>query len=345
MKNILLNTFGWFVRQNLFSYRMVKISNRYELRLNPFPFVTTRKTLPFQILVYHRVIPYEDPFSMAAITQRMFNDQMKILSSYFRVISLDQLYFEIKNNEIQPGTVVVTFDDGYRDNFLYAFPILKAYKIPATIFLTTNYIESHKMLWHDKVLFAIRNSKVKKIKFNSSPNSNFDFSSDKNKHLTVFMLLEYLKKFPPKIRDKKIMYLIDFCKVNELSSDPLMLNWSEVKKMYTMGISFGSHTNNHTILSTISAHEQKEEIYRSKELIENMLNNKIIAFAYPNGKSGDYTEVSKKFLNAAGYKMALTTQWGLNTASQDLFELLRISFINHNKSKFLGNLLAQRIIF
>jgi peptidoglycan/xylan/chitin deacetylase (PgdA/CDA1 family) len=102
-----------------------------------------------------------------------------------------------------------------------------------------------------------------------------------------------------------------------------MLTWDEVKVMHQRGVSFGSHTVTHPILSKISADEAKKEIDESKRIIEEKLRIPIRSFAYPNGRKEDFSEATKILLREAGYSCALTTIFGANESDQDLLELRR----------------------
>src|SRR6185436_9993566 len=93
----------------------------------------------FQILGYHKVSPEAHPF-FPPVPPEIFEQQMKFLSSCYTVMSLQDLVARPLRGEIPQRAVAITFDDGYQDNYDYAFPILKKYKFPATIFVSTGAI-------------------------------------------------------------------------------------------------------------------------------------------------------------------------------------------------------------
>ena len=101
------------------------------------------------IVAYHR-IDYVDhyPWSIESITPENFEQEMKYLRRHFNVISLDDLCNQLSNhNELPSNTAVITIDDGYKDVFINAYPILRKYDLPATVFLSTGYIGNGKLFW------------------------------------------------------------------------------------------------------------------------------------------------------------------------------------------------------
>ena len=103
----------------------------------------------------------------------------------------------------------------------------------------------------------------------------------------------------------------------------MMLSWDDIKIMYANGISFGSHTVTHPIMSKISPEQAMWEIYESKKIIESHLGSPVRTFAYPNGKEEDFDHTTKALLQDAGYICALTTIFGTNAYGHDLFALRR----------------------
>jgi peptidoglycan/xylan/chitin deacetylase (PgdA/CDA1 family) len=125
-------------------------------------------------------------------------------------------------------------------------------------------------------------------------------------------------------RSAWIERLMDRLETEDRPEEPdLMLTWPDVRHMHCMGITFGSHTVTHPILSRLSIDRAREEIEVSKRVIEEKLKAPISVFAYPNGRRDDFDEISKGLLVEAGYVCAVTTILGTNQPGQDLYELRR----------------------
>jgi peptidoglycan/xylan/chitin deacetylase (PgdA/CDA1 family) len=276
------------------------------------------------VLLYHRVNPDNDPF-FPALSVKTFDSQMRYLAANFQVLSLTDIINRIKQGlGIAPGTVAVTFDDGYRDNYAYAHPILRKYNCPATLFTATNYINNEKLMWNDKVALAIKFTAQKRITLPGSTRS-FSLVSVSEKVVALEQILETLKTFP---ESDKLTLVEDLCKrldSKQPKSAPLMLSWKKLKQMAYEGWEVGSHTANHVILTRVPFCQAKEEICLSGSMLERELDRPIRLFSYPNGKPGDYDLSIKTFLRDAGYIGAFTTIDQLNAHDADLFEIGRKS--------------------
>lgn len=101
------------------------------------------------ILLYHRVSETENDPLLLSVNPNNFRAQMKYLKDNFNIISLSELVFKVKNKKSIKNSVVITFDDGYADNYYEALPILKELKIPATIFVTSGKINDNSPFYWD----------------------------------------------------------------------------------------------------------------------------------------------------------------------------------------------------
>jgi peptidoglycan/xylan/chitin deacetylase (PgdA/CDA1 family) len=288
-----------------------------------FPFVKRRKTRNVQIFVYHRVNDELDPF-FPAIPTGLFAKQMDYLASNFKVLSLEEAVERMKRQDVPDNAVAVTFDDGYRDNFLNAFPVLQRLSIPATIFLATGAVDSRKVLWHDRMFSAFRETQVPFLDGFDSGSQRYPLRTLQEKVLVQREVLKFLRTLKDDERSCWIDRLIERLQVVDRKEVPhLMLTWDEVKIMHGSGISFGSHTATHPVLSKLSLDKAREEIYESKKAIEEKLGVAVKTFAYPSGNKEDYNEAAKNILKEAGYICALTAIFGTNENGRDLFELRR----------------------
>lgn len=283
---------------------------------------------PFQILVYHRVLPSRDPFAIAPVTSAYFDRQMGILRRHFRPISLETLMGEIDAGEVAPRSVCVTFDDGYADNYQHAFPILKKHGVPATIFLATDFIGTTSMPWHDRVLLAFKHGLAARFSLPKAGLADKVLAGPRDRVATAYQLLDWLKRFSPRERNERIEGIVKACgaPVATGAKDAnLMMDWNNVREMVASDvIAFGAHTESHPILSTLSETDMELEIMGSKAVLERELGKPVRLFAYPNGRKGDYTETTRNLLQKADFLCAVTTNPGVNYPNKlDRFEILR----------------------
>ncbi len=278
------------------------------------------------ILLYHRVYPKKDNLFGSCVSPEEFENQIKYLQKYFKIFSLEELINFLKNskisNEEYKNIAVITFDDGYKDNYIYAYPILKSNRIPATIFLATDHIGKDKLFWWDKVGYIIYNTKKDKINI---PNIGEYLLNNNKKRKCIFILLEKLKKFPDKLKNKYIFILQKMCNVKIPSGlgKKMVLSWDEIHEMNDNGIYFGAHTKTHPILTNENLKEAEKEIVDSKKTIEDHLKIKIRSFSYPNGSfNNEVIQLVKNngFDCAVSTNQSLINKYDIN----DIYNLPRI---------------------
>jgi peptidoglycan/xylan/chitin deacetylase (PgdA/CDA1 family) len=291
-----------------------------------FPFVRRAEARDFQILVYHRINDDADAF-FPGTPVHVFAQQMEYLAGNYSILSIEEAVSRSVAAEIPANAVVVTFDDGYGDNYLNAFPILRRWRIPAMIFLATDAIGSGKYLWHDEVFAAFRNTRVDVLEgLFEGERVVRSLRTLGDKLAAQREVLKRLKYIDGDERRTHVGRLREKLGIAECTDNRgLMLTWDEVREMSQYGISFGSHTVSHPILSTINEERVRFEIVESKRQVEKEINMPVRVFAYPNGTQRDFTERTKELLREAGYCCALTTISGTNGRERDLFELRRTS--------------------
>lgn len=299
------------------------------------------------ILMYHRVLNERQTSNVQPgmyVTSHVFEEHIKFLNSHFNVISFHKLLQKLKNATIQYNTryCIITFDDGWRDNFINAYPVLKKYNIPATIFLPTSYIDTTNWFWPEKVSFLLSN--IELVGLSEQTRRELHSLMEEYDILPVWsqgirLLLPTPCSPPPAILDAIIESLktrseyqiesiigrlqgilgIDF------PQQRLMLSWQEIDEMSKHRISFGSHTCNHLILTRLSRQEINYEIAESRDKLVTHRINFIPILAYPNG---NYNELVVEEAKKAGYEGAVTTEFGLNDENTNPYKFSRISIHN-----------------
>lgn len=297
------------------------------------PYIKKRQSWVFHILIYHRINDDYDPF-FPGTPVSVFEKQMEYLADDFNVCDLADLVERIDADDVPKKTVVVTFDDGYRDNFLNAYPILRKYSIPTTIFLATDAIGSNKILWHDRVFSAFRETKMPLLKGFLGA-ERYPLTCVAEKLAAQAEILKRLwrmteqERFPVVECLRKELGVADDGKQSDV-----MLSWEDVITMHKNGISFGSHSVTHPALATLSTNRMREELAVSKRTIEEKLQTRVTAFAYPRGSVGDFNERTKLLLKETGYRCAVTTRFGLNVPGCDRYELRRGTPWEHDPYRF-----------
>ena len=306
------------------------------------------------ILTYHRVLPQDHPdleFEQPGmyVTPQTFRLHMDEIKKRFELFHLDDWIRGVKNNESLPKyACAITFDDGWLDNYEYAYPILKELKVPATIFVVSDFLGTSYSFWPNRL-----NRLLGKL---TAGQLNDLIKSEAGSWLKSIIHQDTLKA--GKFDADKINKIIESCKnftENELNSsldcmesrfDGHMISDSvdlmsrhHLQEMTESGfVRVGSHTCHHKrLLDGLDKNEIDDEIVNSKKVLQEELNTNIDLFCYPNG---DYSQYSLEVVNE-NYSAACSTMNGWNTSRSDTLLLKRIGVhedICSNKHKFLARL-------
>ena len=287
-----------------------------------WPNIRKRSAPMARILYYHRVNDDNDPFFPATPTA-LFDAEMRFLASHYRVVSMDQLADHL-DGDLPETVVAITFDDGYRDNFENAFPILQRYAIPATIFLTTGCIDTAEPLWFERLSLAFKKTGRQRLHLATDPAMHCPLTTladrvDSNNRVQAF-----LRELPDRERLKWVQEITRQLGITrDTERQGKMLTWDQVRYMSARGIDFGGHTVTHPFLSRTTEEDAAHEIAGCKSRIEQELQAPTRYFAYPNGHEPDVSASNRDLVRRAGYRAAVTTTWGPNDPQTDRMGLKR----------------------
>jgi peptidoglycan/xylan/chitin deacetylase (PgdA/CDA1 family) len=240
------------------------------------------------ILAYHRVLPLpgEDyPFSEGTISAspREFDEQMSFVKKYFNVINFRLLCEAISKGKALPkNPLIITFDDGYEDNYKIAWPVLKKYGLTATIFLATSFMESSNIFWFDRLSYIIKHYSGDFISV-----GKYVFQLESNNRKTIReSIMKIFRSIPEKERVRLFDQMEKKCNVKVASAHISLakpLSWRQICEMSEEGIEFGSHTVSHPFLTNLTDSEMRNELLESKNTIERKLGKSVKCIAYPSG--------------------------------------------------------------
>jgi tetratricopeptide (TPR) repeat protein/peptidoglycan/xylan/chitin deacetylase (PgdA/CDA1 family) len=287
--------------------------------------VSLFKHLPMRnkllILNYHRIRPNDPHFSTAfddgvyGVEADEFARQIKWLKSNTLIMSEKDLIDHNRDGGfIAPATstpcVIITFDDGYLDNFTTAYPILKHYEVPAILFVATQMVHARQIPWWDVIAYLIKKCEKSFIQVNGR---QFPLGNQKREAIDFFLLLMKREKY------EHTKYLLselsEACEVALPSpelQDREILTWKEIREMAQHRITIGSHTHTHRVLSTLSPSAQKEEMILSKLIIEENIGQPVQSISYPVGEPHYITAETSMIASVSGYLFGFTTNSGVN---------------------------------
>lgn len=293
------------------------------------------------ILLYHRVIDLEIDPQMLAISINNFESQIQYLSEKYTVVPVKDL-LSSKLTWSSKRKLAITFDDGYFDNYSNALPILKKYKVPATIFVSSGFIGSKNEFWWDELERAvlinpnIPDSLIIKINGIIHKYDNVKL----NKEIVYYNLVKIFQTLPiDQIKDV-IEYLKRWGRVEKNARNThRCMDLEELVYASNSGlIEIGAHTVNHCKLSNENIAVQKNEIEFSKKQLEKFIGKDISIFAYPFGASSDYTHESLNFVKDIGFSLGLSATQGLIFNKHDNFQIPRFIVRNWDPIVFKRNL-------
>ena len=282
--------------------------------------------------MYHRVVDekfdiFNSSYQNAKIITPLakFKKQMEKLKRDANVLSLKEAIIAAKKNRLPQNAYVLTFDDGFADNYKNVFPLLKKMGLPATFFIMGDAVFFRKMRWLDRFYFIVDRTKIKK----------FSFRLDDEAELTKFDLREkedlngmksFLRNCSQKEKDKFLDRISESLKVKtkQEDTDRLYMSLDNILDLVNSGMDIGVHTMTHPDLGKIPFSDAKKEILQSKKLVSKLIPGGKMAFAYPFGGPGTYNKKIINFLKANGFSCACTSIPGINNRLTPLFELKRI---------------------
>lgn len=284
------------------------------------------------MLIFHRVLDEPDPLRPGEIDRAAFDTQMSLLARLFSVLPLDEAIDRMESGTLPLRAVSITFDDGYADNLHTALPILKQYGLPATVFVATGFLDGG-IMWNDSIIESVRHWPEPVMDLSELGLGIVKCETEQEKIHAISNILGAIKHLNPHIRQE----FVDKFQRNVANlPDDLMLTSEGVQELYASGIEIGAHTVTHPILASLSDKDAEDEIAGGKEKLEQLIGDRVRYFAYPNGRyQSDYTDKHVDILTKLEFKAALTTHWGVGTASSDRMQLPRFTPWNRRNISFL----------
>lgn len=282
------------------------------------------------ILMYHRIAEIgHDPWSLC-VTPANFRQQLEVLTRVADVVPLAEFSQRLKSARAKRPTIAITFDDGYRDNYTAALPLLQTFNAPATIFITSGAIGRSEPFWWDLLAELIMTAALPaKLELGIGGDkftwqrSGSDISAEDRNALHQALWTK-LQAAPDTDRATA---LSELCRLTNFDparvANACAMTTEELRRVQAAGIvELGAHTINHCPLPKRSAEEQRREIFGSLEQCEALLGRAPTSFAYPYG---ELNATSRRIVADCGFARACTTSEDLVWAGADPLLLPRFA--------------------
>ena len=294
------------------------------------PLVFVLMIMVIVILGYYNL---KQQSTIELLNEEIFEQHIQFYKSNFDVISIEELESLSKStSKFNQKFAIISFDDGYIDNYELAYPILKSYQTPAIFFIATDFIDKEVLPWWDEIAFLLRQSCGKTYRL---LNTGKSFTLQKAtidrtiqrimsaaKVLEHHSIEEVLSDVREQFHEAKMMA--------EENKQQLFMSWNQVKEMAVSGMEIGSHTISHRILSQLSLSQQEHEIVTSKQVIESRISKPVHSIAYPVGRYYCYNQSSFTYAQQAGYLIGFNNEPGYHRSISNEFDINRFCVSNNN---------------
>lgn len=295
------------------------------------------------ILIFHRVLPDTDPLLPDEMHRERFRAICSWVRRWFNVLPLEEACRLLRQRALPARALAITFDDGYADNHDIAVPVLLEQGLPATFFVATGFLDGGRM-WNDTLIESVRRTKHEELNLQDAGLEGITRLSVRDlpaRRAAVDCLIRACRYLPGAERDAAIRAVAAAAGA-ALPTD-LMMSSAQIRSMRAQGMALGGHTVSHPILTRLAAVEARQEIEDGKRRLEELVQERIALFAYPNGRPGeDFGPEHVAMVERAGFEAAVTTAWGVSSYATPNFQLPRFTPWDQSRWRF-GLRLARNV--
>lgn len=287
-----------------------------------------------RVLAYHRVLPMAEPerfgfdLDLVSASAEGFRGQMQLLKRQFHPMRLTEAVAALEAGERLPvDAVVVTFDDGYDDNYRFAFPILRELDVPATFFVSTGHIDNGQPYAYDWLVHMILCTPAGEL---AAPELGLACAipADRTaRRRLAQQVLDRLKSLSGAGQSALIARLETAWDLPRTAGHPDCnpMSWAQLREMHAAGFEIGSHGVHHRMLAKLPQQELEAELRESKTTLERELGAPVSLVSYPVGGEGAFDQRVVQATREAGYHAACSYICGTNPApASDRYALYRL---------------------
>jgi peptidoglycan/xylan/chitin deacetylase (PgdA/CDA1 family) len=286
------------------------------------------------VLNYHRIGDWENTewdSGVFSADAPEFRFQISYLKSKYPILDLEQaLAFVGGHAKLAKTSVLITFDDGYIDNYQTAFPILRELGVPATFFLVTSLIGTNQIPWWDAIAYMLKRCRRPLISITYPTSCTFRL--DRNSVSSTIASLLRLYNSAQVMDGERFISALESAtgERRPASSERRFLNWQEARAMLACGMSVSSHTDTHEAMSKRTLAEQTEDLIRARTILQDRLQVDGNVLAYPYGSKGSFNLDTLRALEQAGYRAAFSFYGGFNLPGRtEHYDIRRFSMNPH----------------
>lgn len=303
------------------------------------------------IVTFHRVLPENErknyPFPGLVVTPEELDAFLSYFTEHFDCGAISTQHERyLRGEKTERPLLAITFDDAQYDNFINARPVLARHQVKAAFFAPVAAVERHELLWHDRLGFAILallqqtdsgQAKLMQILADAG-------LQESDPHNLAITTVRASKELPLESRLRLVEELVDAAGTIQVPEFSRIMTFKELTELASDGHEIGSHSMTHCMMPECDDDMLIYELAESRRVLQAHLNRPINAFCYPNGNCDSRTASA---VAAAGYSLAVTTEWGHNGEKSDRFRLRRYDIdtrrVQGSNGRFLPALLSFRM--
>lgn len=274
------------------------------------------------ILCYHRFSQQEENRKTPA---PLLTENIQYLKKHYVIVPLSEIATRLQAGKSLRGLAAITIDDGYADAYDVAFPILRQYQVPATLFVMTDFLSRKAWLWTDKLRYiAFETSASEFLTTIQGSTQRAPLNGRSSRFAASDQVNETLKGLPDEVKEQELERI---AKQHGVTLPPLppdefsAITWEQARELDANGVEIESHTVTHPILTQVDSQRLRFEMSESRRLLAAELGRDVRLFCYPDGACDARV---REAAAQAGYTCAVTTRHGLNDENSDLLTLRRV---------------------
>ena len=262
------------------------------------------------VVNYHRIGKPEEAKYDAALyeaTAEAFSQQVQLLQRRYHLVSLaEATELILQPSRLRHRHVLITFDDGYRDNFDLALPVLRAHGATAVFFLATSFIGTNRIPWWDQIADIVLRSSRETIEMEYPERRSLTLQPNPRRAIRALIQLYRSPAMQDPGRFWASVAAATGTERRETVEDRQFITWDEAREMVRAGMDVGAHTHSHELLAKQTAEQQLWEITESRRIIREQVGVQVDSLAYPVGLRGCYDDVTIDCLRQAGFRTAFS---------------------------------------
>ena len=271
-------------------------------------------------LTYHRVT---NPADAAEFDQGVvdaspadFDGHLAFLGRWFNFVGIDDLFDFRRGGRLPQNPLLLTFDDGYLDNFEIALPILKRHGAKAVFFIATHYLAERRLFWWDRISYLVKRSTKESLHLSYPRKESIALRRDRTP--AIEKVLRVVKDHYALDLERFTEGVAEACGVSlsageeRKAADRMLMTWDQVRALRAAGMDVQSHTSTHRVLQTLPPAELERELRGSRALLSEVLGEDVRAVSYPVGKALRYTPHIRTAVRSAGYELGFSNHTGIN---------------------------------